>query len=55
MKFLFLRLKELVLPKTDVTARVNIITGTSINDGATMAQNHFANDGVFLDINLKSR
>ena len=35
-----------------MTARVNTITGTSINDGATMSQNSFSNTGAFLDVNL---
>ena len=46
------QIQKLLLPKTDMTARVNTITGTSINDGTTMAQNSFSNTGAFLDINL---
>ena len=46
------QIQKLLLPKTTMTARVNTITGTSINDGATMAQNSFSNTGAFLDINL---
>ena len=43
---------KLTLPKTSVTAKINTITGTSINDGVTMSQNSFSNTGQFLDVNL---
>ena len=46
------QIQKLLLPKTTMTARVNTITGTSINDGATMSQNSFSNTGAFLDVNL---
>ena len=46
------QIQKLLLPKTDMTARVNTITGTSINDGVTMSQNSFSNTGAFLDVNL---
>ena len=46
------QVQRLLLPKTDITARVNTITGTSINDGVTMAQNSFSNTGEFFDVNL---
>ena len=42
----------MLLPKTDITARINTISGTSINDGSTLSQASFANDGVFSDIIL---
>ena len=44
--------ERLLLPKTNVTARVNTITGTSINDGQTMSQNSFSNTGEFYDVLL---
>ena len=46
------QIERMLLPKTDITARVNTITGTSINDGITMGQNSFSNTGEFLDVNL---
>ena len=45
-------IEKMLLPKTDVTARINTISGTSINDGTTLSQASFANDGVFSDIIL---
>ena len=42
----------MLLPQTNVTARINGISGTSINDGQTRLQESFANDGVFSDIIL---
>ena len=42
----------MLLPQTNVTARVNIISGSSINNGAQINQESFANDGVFSDIIL---
>ena len=44
--------QRMLLPKTDITARVNTISGTSINDGITLSQASFANDGVFSDVIL---
>ena len=41
----------MLLPQTNVTARVNIISGTSINQGGDADQESFAND-VFSDIIL---
>ncbi len=46
------QIERMLLPKTDITARVNTITGTSINDGTTMGQNSFSNTGEFIDVNL---
>ena len=46
------QIERMLLPKTDVTARINTISGTSINDGTTLSQASFANDGVFSDIIL---
>ena len=46
------QITKLLLPKTDMTARVQTITGTSINDGITLSQNSFSNTGEFFDINL---
>ena len=46
------QIQKLLLPKTDMTARVNTITGTCINDGVTMSQASFSNTGAFLDVNL---
>ena len=45
-------IQRLILPKTTITARVNTITGTSINDGITLSQNSFSNTGEFSDVNL---
>ena len=46
------QIQKLLLPKTDVTARVQTITGTSINDGNSLAQNSFSNTGEFYDVLL---
>ncbi len=46
------QIQKLLLPKTDVTARVQTITGTSINDGTSLAQNSFSNTGEFYDVLL---
>ena len=46
------QVERMLLPKTDVTARINTISGTSINDGETLSQASFANDGVFNDVIL---
>ena len=46
------QIERMLLPLTNVTGRVNLISGTSINDGATRLQESFANDGVFSDIIL---
>ena len=47
-------IKTMLLPKTDITARVQTITGTSINDGQTMVQNSFSNTGEFADVLLNT-
>ena len=47
-------IKTMLLPKTDITARVQTITGTSINDGQTMVQNSFSNTGEFSDVLLNT-
>jgi len=46
------QIERMLLPKTDITARINTISGTSINDGTSLAQASFANDGVFRDVIL---
>ena len=46
------QIQKMLLPKTDMTARVQTITGTSINDGQTLAQSSFSNTGEFSDVNL---
>ena len=46
------QIKPLILPKTSVSAKVQTITGTSINDGQTMVQNSFSNTGEFFDVYL---
>ena len=46
------QIERLLLPKTNITARVNTISGTSINDGSTLSQNSFSNTGVFYDVVL---
>ena len=48
------QVQTMLLPKTQVNARVNTVSGTSINDGATTTQNSFVNDGLFDDVLLKS-
>ena len=45
-------IQTMLLPKTKITARANTVSGTSINDGVTMNQNSFVNDGTFVDIDL---
>ena len=47
-------IQTMLLPKTDITARVQTITGTSINDGQTMVQNSFSNTGEFADVLLNT-
>ncbi|BCU95988.1 MAG: hypothetical protein CM15mV11_0630 [Caudoviricetes sp.] len=42
----------MLLPKTNLTARINTISGTSINDGNTVNEASFSNDGIFSDIVL---
>jgi hypothetical protein len=46
------QVERMLLPKTDITARINTISGTSINDGQTLSQASFSNDGVFNDVIL---
>ena len=46
------QVERMLLPETGITARINGITGTSINDGTTRLQESFSNDGVFSDIIL---
>ena len=46
------QIERMLLPKTEVTARINTISGTSINDGNTMTQSSFSNDGVFNEVIL---
>jgi len=47
-------IQRLLLPKTNVTGRVNTITGTSINDSTNLSQNSFSNTGEFYDILLNN-
>ena len=42
----------MLLPGTDITARVKTISGTSINNGATVLESSFSDDGIFKDITL---
>ena len=44
--------QKLLLPKTTISAAVNTISGTSINDGQTLSQNSFSNTGEFFDVVL---
>ena len=46
------QVERMLLPETGITARINGISGTSINDGNTRLQESFSNDGVFSDIIL---
>lgn len=46
------QIQRMILPKTEITARINTINGTSINDGANNLTGSFSNDGTFLDILL---
>ena len=50
-------MKTMVLPKTEIRARCNTVTATSMNDGkaANMTQQSFINDGVFEDIILNEQ
>jgi len=46
------QIQKMLLPGTNITARVNTVTGTSINDGVNLTQASFANTGEFYDILL---
>ena len=46
------QIERMLLPQTEITARVNVISGTSIGDGSSITEASFANDGVFNDIIL---
>ena len=46
------QIESMLLPKTTVTAQFNGISGTSINDGSTLSQSSFSNDGIYRDITL---
>tara|TARA_X000000368_G_scaffold263577_1_gene208669 strand:- start:415 stop:2271 length:1857 start_codon:yes stop_codon:yes gene_type:complete len=46
------QIQKVLLPKTTIDGAVNTISGTSINDGQSLAQNSFANTGEFFDIVL---
>ena len=46
------QIQKMLLPGTNITARVNTVTGTSINDGVSLNQASFANTGEFYDILL---
>ena len=43
-------IQKVLLPNTDMTGRVNSISGTSINNGVTLSQNSFSNNGKFYDV-----
>ena len=43
---------SMILPKTSISARVNMISSTSINDGTSLLQNSFVNTGEFFDVDL---
>ena len=45
-------IEKLILPGTELNARINVISGTSINDGTSLNQASFSNDGVFSDVIL---
>ena len=45
-------IQTMILPKTSISARANMISATSINDGETMSQNSFVNTGEFFDVEL---
>jgi len=47
------QLQTLIMPNTSINARVNTVSGSSINDGETSTQNSFVNDGLFNDILLE--
>ena len=46
------QIQKVLLPKTTIDGAVNTISGTSINDGQSLAQNSFANTGEFFDVVL---
>ena len=46
------QIESMLLPKTTVTAQFNGISGTSIDDGSTLSQSSFSNDGIYRDITL---
>ncbi len=45
-------LQTMILPNTEINARINTVTGTSINDGVQLSQNSFVNNGLFQDVVL---
>ena len=47
--------QNLVLPKTEMSARIATISGSSINDGVTSTQNSFVDDGVLDEIILNEQ
>ena len=46
------QIQRMSLPKTEITARVQTISGTSINNGTLLTQNSFSNTGEFYDVLL---
>tara|TARA_A200000113_G_scaffold38545_2_gene31461 strand:- start:7184 stop:14476 length:7293 start_codon:yes stop_codon:yes gene_type:complete len=46
------QVERMLLPGTDITARVKTISGTSINNGSTVLESSFSDDGIFKDITL---
>ena len=46
------QVERMLLPGTDISARVKTISGTSINDGITVRESSFSDDGIFKDVTL---
>ena len=47
---LYPQLQMNIFPETDVTPRLNAVSGTSIQDGNNVTQASFINDGVYYDM-----
>jgi len=48
------QIQTAIVPKTNINARLNCVTGTSINDGSTILVNSFVNDGTLFDVTLNN-
>ena len=48
------QIQTAIVPKTSIAARLNAVTGTSINDGVTALTNSFVNDGTLFDVELNT-
>ena len=48
------QIQTAIVPKTSIAARLNAVTGTSINDGVTILTNSFVNDGTLFDVELNT-